>query len=135
MGTNSRSTMHAEHVLWDFEHSTWSSEAEAWRREVGKAIAELQDIRAMLEDHEGALDAHLDAIAKHQQSEQEHKEALETDEILSGSSSCDDPMADVHSRESNRHRQQREAHERMKCHQHTIMTTWSIMMEALRRAM
>jgi hypothetical protein len=135
MSNESHAMMQAEHTLWDFEHSTWSAEAEAWRGEVIQAINELQDIRSMLEDHEVALDAHLDAIAKHQRSETEHKQSLAAGELLSMPTERADPMTAVHAGEAERHRAQREAHERMKAHQHAIMTTWSIMMEALRRAM
>ena len=135
MAYSTDSMMRAEHGLWTIEHRNWRKDAEDWKQEVRKAVEELRDVHCMLEDHEAALNAHMDSILQHEKTEAEHEQVLKTSSLLETPVEHSDPMTSLHQGESARHTQQREAHERMKRHQHALMTTWSLMTEALRKAL
>jgi chromosome segregation ATPase len=134
MATATHAEMHAEHRNWSTEHAMWRDEIQLWREELQKARSELSSLEAILRDHEQALDAHLETISEHEAAEHEHEQAL----AAYRSESADEKlvrMAPIHESEAKRHRQQRDAHERVKKHQHTLMARWSLLLKALREAM
>jgi hypothetical protein len=71
--------------------------------------------------HEGELREHEEALARYEQ-------GGPGEERLIG-------MARHHNAEAARHARQRDAHERAKKHQHTVMARWSLLLRALGEAM
>lgn len=127
--------MRADHELWSTEHASWERDTEEWKREISHALEELVDVRGLLEDHQAALNAHLESIRQHEATETEHERALKMSNVLKTPPEHKDPMTSVHSEEATKHSQAREVHERMKHHHHAFATTWSLMVEALQRAL
>jgi YD repeat-containing protein len=127
--------MRAEHELWSTEHASWGRDTEEWKREISHAIEELVDVKGLLEDHQAALNVHLESIRQHEATETEHERVLIMSDVLKTPPEHPDLMTSVHNDEATKHSQQRDAHERMKRHHRSFVTTWSLMVEALRRAL
>lgn len=127
--------MRVEHELWSTEHASWRRDIEEWKREITDAVEELVDVRGLLEDHKAALNAHLESIRQHEAAETGHEQVLKMSSILKTPPEYPDPMTSAHNYEATKHSQQREAHERLKRHHRSFVTTWALMVEALRRAL
>lgn len=135
MKQDNNQTMKIEHQLWNKEHSAWRSDTKSWRGDIKAMIAELSDIKAMLKEHDAALQSHLATIGEHEKQERKHEEALKVKSIIGESKKSEGPFVEIHAKESQAHDLQRDAHERMKKHQYTIVGRWGLVRDALRAAM
>jgi hypothetical protein len=93
----------------------------------------LKNVKAALEEHDKALKAHAAAIRLHHQSLGKHEQALA--EFEQGGT-AEEPltMAPEHQKEDARHGQQRNAHERIKKHHHTMIAQLNLVQKALSQA-
>jgi septal ring factor EnvC (AmiA/AmiB activator) len=104
-----------------------------WRPEdeLKTAVSDLKRLESALRAQQATLEAHRRAVAAHERHLAGHEHALA--EFERGAAANNDllTMAKDHRQEVPRHAQQREAHERLKRRQHTLMAHWSLLLKAL----
>lgn len=130
MSDNIHADMHIDHRHWLSEHAMWREDIELWRKEIRQACKDLKGVSAVLDEHDKALQAHTEAIAGHEQSLTDHESAL-ADYERGGQGDKLVVMAKDHKKSASRYEQQRDAHERIKKHHHTIIAQLSMLLKAL----
>ncbi len=131
MTAETHTAMHAEHGRWRDEVGLWKDEIDVWEDELKKAVADLKRLELALRAQQATLEAHWRGVAAHEGHLDGHEHALA--EFERGGPGSNDllTMAKDHRHEAPRHAQQREAHERVKRAQHTLMAHWSLLLKAL----
>lgn len=130
MSISTNAEMHAEHRLWSSEHAMWRDDIELWRKEHQQVLADLTRLVQVLKTHDHALAAHLSDINTHQAAEQTHERALAGSSPGNATENLAE-MAAKHQAEAYHHRQQREAHERIKKHHHSVIARCSMLFKAI----
>ena len=132
MAENTHLEMHQDHQHWLGDISMWRDDVGFWKMHAQKALGELTQLETALrqlvgsiQDHEARLDQHRDKINAHQHSVSEFEKtgAGDTIQLLT--------LAKAHKAESADHDQQRQTHERLKKENHTSMTQWNLLLNAL----
>jgi chromosome segregation ATPase len=131
MTVGTHDDMHAEHALWREEVSLWKDEIDVWEKELKTAVADLKRLESALRAQQATLEVHWRAIAAHERHLAGHEHALA--EFERGGPAKNDLLttAKDHRHEIPRHAQQREAHERLKRGQRTLMAHWTLGLKAL----
>jgi hypothetical protein len=125
--------MHQDHTQWTSENDMWRCDIHAWQDEMKKATAELKNVEAALREHEKALQTHAAAIRLREQELGSHEHALvEYERGESGGELI--ALAKAHEKESAKHAQQRDAHERIKKHHHAALGQMAKLCKALEAA-
>jgi hypothetical protein len=134
MATVTHTTMHSDHKQWLNENDMSRCDIAAWQKEFKKAAADLKAIESALQEHEESLQVHAAAIRLREQELAAHEHALveyergETGvELIS--------LAQAHDKETAKHTQQHDAHERIKRHHHTVMAQVSMLHKAVAKPM
>lgn len=122
--------MHADHTHWNTELSLGEDDIGIWQMKIDKALGELDYLRSALQDQRKALEAHADAmrlhrehLAKHEKALAEYEKGEPVEELIA--------MAPDHQKEGAKHGQERNAHERIKKHHHTMIAQFSLLLKAL----
>jgi chromosome segregation ATPase len=133
--SSTHAAMHSDHRHWGCEIANWCDDVGVWRHEIEKALADLAGLERILRAHVGALRDHAEQIRSHEQDLTEHEEALARYEQGGPGEERLIGLALHHNAEAAHHDRQREAHERIKKHQHTVLARWSLLLRALSEAM
>jgi hypothetical protein len=125
--------MHDDHRLWNSEHSMWMDDIQLWRNEHTKMLTEFQNVHELLQQHQVALESHCEAIQNHEKADGEHELELAGQE--SGAKpTIGDQMTKTHLSTAKCHAQQREDHERIKRHHHSVIARWSLLLKGMRES-
>jgi hypothetical protein len=143
MTAGTHADMHAEHRLWRGDFSLWREEMGVWQAELNRVGADLERLapalpsqhlmrlRVVLRTHREVFDAHRAAIDTHDRHVENHEAALARFEKGGPANNDLLNLAKDHQREIPRHAKQREAHERLKKCQRTLMARWPLLLKAL----
>ena len=133
--TSIHAAMHSEHRHWGGDLAAWRDDIDLWQHEIEKALGDLEGLERALRGHAKALRDHAEQVRSHEEELREHEEALARYEQGGPGEERLIAMARHHQAEAARHARQRDAHERVKKHQHTVMDRWSLLLRALGEAM
>ncbi len=133
--SSSHAAMHSDHRHWGCEIAAWRDDVGLWQHEIDKALSDLAGLERTLRGHAEALRGHAEQIRSHEEELREHEEALARYEHGGPGEEKLIGMALYHNAEAALHDRQREAHERIKKHQHTVLARWSLLLRALGEAM
>ncbi len=126
--------MHAEHRQWQSEHSMWTDDIELWRAQHEAALSQLKQLEDLLRQHGEALDEHAEATQRLQHSLEGHEKSMAAYWREGADAEGQEAMIALHRQEAKRHAEQREAHERIKKQQHSIITHLTMLKTALEAA-
>jgi septal ring factor EnvC (AmiA/AmiB activator) len=99
----------------------WWEDIEAWRQQHAQAVQALDDIQDALAGLRQALDSHTEEIQRIEHSLHDHERGLAAFVHEGNGAEVQEPMMKNHRQQIFRHACQREAHERIKRHHHTVM--------------
>ncbi len=126
--------MHSDHRQWSSEELLWDDDVHIWEGELDSALAEMKKLASVFAEHRQGLEAHAEAVraahakrAKHEHALAEYEQGGSGEDLIA--------LARKHEEESEKHVQQRKAHERIKCHHHTVMAHWRLLFKALSKEM
>jgi hypothetical protein len=122
--------MHSEHRQWLSDNALWRDEAVLWQNEIDNALKEMKKLEDALRDHRKELNNHLATISAEEKIVAEHECAL-ADFEKGGPGDSLVSMARTHKQTADNHSQQRQAHERLKKHHHTVIAYWSLLLKSL----
>jgi len=131
MAATTHAEMHAEHHLWHSDLSLWRDDIGIWQKELNLVIAELTRLGNVLRKHQAAIDVHTQTLDAHVRQLKEHEHALAAFEAGGPADNRLLLLTKKHKQESAQHAQQREAHEGIKKHQHTLMAQWLLLLQEL----
>lgn len=130
MTTSLHEELHHDHIVWKAEVSQWRDDIELWKNELTQAEAQLKDLELALKAHREALAAHESAIQDREAATNRHELAIAAWEA--GETGEDLPaMAVAHEQEIKTQDLQRNAHDRIRRHHHSVMANWSLFMKAI----
>ena len=112
----------------------WRDDIELWLKECQHVLVDLGRVREALQSHELAINAHFAAVQKHETAEQTHEQLLAGSTPGSARENLAE-MAAEHQVEASHHQLQREAHERIKKHHHTMIARCSLLLKATQDSM
>lgn len=128
------SEMHSDHRQWSSEETLWEDDIQIWEGELDAALGDIKQLAEVIGEHRKCLEAHGDAVRAARAHRAKHEHALaeyergETGEDLV-------VLAQKHEEEGAKHCEQRQAHERVKRHHHTVMAHWRLLLKALSKEM
>lgn len=134
MTTITHGTMHRDHQTWLSENDMWRCDIANWQEEQRQAVAALKEIESALKEHETSLQVHAAAIRLREQDLAAHEHALT--EYERGESGAElIALAQAHQKESAKHAQQGDAHQRIKKHHHDVMGQVALLRKAVSKAL
>jgi hypothetical protein len=132
MSKNTVKTMHSDHVQWDSNLSLWKDELVLWQQELFRAVEDLKKVEVALQAHAGVLE-NYDATLKHREKAIQQHEA-----VLAG---CEQGCVakgreagsrmEEHKEAKDRYPHQREEHETLKKHHHTLIARVNMLLKAI----
>ncbi len=130
MSTRNHAVLHEEHRHWEDDVKMWRLDIEEWQKEQAKLLADLE--LAMGSEVSG-LHEHAKIIGEHQAKVVDHEHLLAELEQSQRPTptEIEARMADAHEKESHRHAQMQEVHERFKRHHHRAMARLAVVLQAL----
>ncbi len=130
MTTSIHEELHHNHIVWKSELSQWRDDVALWKKEMYQAELQLKDLERALKAHREALDAHATSVQDRMLQTNKHESAIAAYEA--GEAGEDLPaMAVAHEREVKSQDVQRQAHERIRRHHHSVMANWSLLLKAI----
>lgn len=127
---SSHAQMHVDHTHWLRENKFWRDELRAWQTELASARVELTTLEKSLAEHEKTLETHAAAVRLYEQAVAEHEQALAGYEQGEAGEKLV-VLAREHQVEDDKQAELRQAHERLKKRQHTLMAHWSALFKAM----
>lgn len=112
--------MHEAHEAWQSDHAAWKDEVESWSRQQQDALVDLERIRAMLRDLGEAIATHAAKVEAHDAALRQHEHRLaEVSTRCCGQHHT--PSTVEHGDAAYQHRQELDAHARLKAKHHEVM--------------
>ena len=133
--THNVSDMHAEHRLWASEHSMWCDDIELWYRQHESALTQLKKLEELIRQHGECLDCHAQEVQHLQHSAEGHEASMAAYRREGADAEGQQAMCANHLQQAERHAKQREAHEWIKKHHHTVMAHLTMLKTAIEAAM
>ncbi len=124
-----------DHHQWDFEHTHWRADIENWQREHESSLLELTKLQEFIRRHGEALASHAAALEQHDQRLRDHHRAMSELETRGGGEPMQATLAEEHRDCADRQQIQRQAHERIAKHHHTVMAHLKMLEVAIEAAM
>ena len=116
------SEMHTDHQRWQDEHQSWRDEMDHWRQGHESALEVLAELREAIRRHEDALDHHACEIEQIELGLNEHEQSMHNYECQGTGLEQQASMTKHHQQQEDRQLYQRNVHERLKQHHHSVMT-------------
>lgn len=125
------SNMHTDHQQWQKEHQTWRNEIDHWRKGHTAVLSVLAELQDAIRRHEEALANHVQEIEQIALGLDEHEQSMHAYECQGTGLEQQEPMTKSHQLQEDRQIYQRNVHERIKRHHHTVMTQLAMLKAAL----
>ena len=130
------STIYQHHQDWQAEHAAWQADNKRWQAEQQAALETVKQIEQELQDHGNALVEHAKSTTlAHAEAIAADEQALDEYEQMGEHQGFRESLDCTHHASTDRHLQQRQAHERIAKLQRQVMAQVDALKDAIEESL